>query len=74
MGKVEVDIKGYRQLTKEEQELINMVKDMAEEVGEVLDSLERREGVDKRWLAIGRTDLQKGFMGVIRSVAKPTTF
>lgn len=29
---------------------------------------------DNRWLAIGKTDLQKGFMAVIRSIAKPTTF
>jgi hypothetical protein len=29
---------------------------------------------DPRWLAIGKTDLQKGFMAVIRAIAKPETF
>lgn len=30
--------------------------------------------IDYRWLAIGKTDLQKGFMSVIRSIARPETF
>lgn len=30
--------------------------------------------IDKRWLSIGRTDMQKGLMAVIRSIAKPTSF
>lgn len=29
---------------------------------------------DKRWVAIGKTDLQKGFMALIRSIAKPESF
>lgn len=27
-----------------------------------------------RWLAEARTDLQKGFMSLVRSIAQPTTF
>lgn len=27
-----------------------------------------------RWLAEGRTDLQKGFMCVVRAISQPTTF
>lgn len=27
-----------------------------------------------RWLAEGRTDLQKGYMSVVRSIAQPVTF
>jgi len=30
--------------------------------------------VNARWLAIGVTHLQQGFMAVTRAVAKPTTF
>ena len=30
--------------------------------------------LDKRWLAIAKTDLQKGFMAATRSVAKPDFF
>ncbi len=29
---------------------------------------------DQRWIATGATDLQKGFMSIIRGVAQPTTF
>jgi hypothetical protein len=30
--------------------------------------------LDARWLAIGITDLQKGFMALIRAIACPETF
>ena len=72
-------IKGYRDLSAEEIAL--MGKDLSEKVGEFVAKLEAAEFAqsnlqvpDKRWLAIGKTDLQKGFMAVIRSIAKPTTF
>jgi hypothetical protein len=74
-------IKGYRDLSAEEIALMNEGKELAQKVGEFVEKLERAEFAktgdevpDKRWLAIGKTDLQKGFMAVIRSIAKPTTF
>ena len=70
-------IKGYRELNQTELVAINRIKDIAEDIGAMLDELEELEacdGIDKRWLAIGKTDLQKGFMAVIRSIAQPTTF
>jgi hypothetical protein len=30
--------------------------------------------LDQRWISIGATDLQKGFMAVIRGIAQPSTF
>lgn len=30
--------------------------------------------LDQRWISIGVTDLQRGFMAVIRGIAQPTTF
>lgn len=30
--------------------------------------------LDQRWISIGATDLQKGFMCVIRGIAQPSTF
>lgn len=30
--------------------------------------------LDQRWISIGSTDLQRGFMAVIRGIAQPTTF
>ena len=74
-------IKGYRDLAAEEIALMNEGKDLAQKVGAFIEKLEAAEFAqtsdqtpDKRWLAIGKTDLQKGFMAVIRSIAKPTTF
>lgn len=68
-------ITGYRELTKQEVELINTFKDLAASVGAIIKDLESFDtDVDKRWLAIAKTDLQKGFMSLVRSVAKPTTF
>lgn len=30
--------------------------------------------LDQRWISIGATDLQRGFMAVIRGIAQPSTF
>ena len=66
---------GYRELTEEEIAAMNEIKRVAEEVGDLVDQL---KGVahtpDLRWVAIGVTDLQKGFMALTRAVAQPTTF
>lgn len=67
-------IKGYRDLTQDEIDAMNKVKDIAEEVGNLIEAVEKIEGVDKRWASIAKTDLQKGFMSLTRSIARPTTF
>jgi len=70
-------IKGYRDLSQEEIDLMNEIKGKGEALYELIQRMEHMEGEsmpDFRWLTIGRTDLQKGFMALIRSVAKPTSF
>lgn len=70
-------ITGYRYLTQDEIDLMNEGKALAEQVGAYCQKLkDGRPGLsfDQRWLAIGITSLQQGFMAVIRSIAKPTTF
>lgn len=67
-------IKGYRDLTEEEIKLMNLCKQKAIEVGELIANLETVGSIDKRWLAIAKTDLQKSFMSLVRSIAKPETF
>lgn len=67
-------IKGYRDLSQEEIDGMNKLKALAEEVGKAMQDAEAMPGVDKRWLAIGRTQLQQGFMAAIRGIARPTTF
>lgn len=67
-------IKGYRDLSQEEINLMNEAKELAEQVGTLIEKVEKTTGVDLRWVAIGKTDLQKGFMSLIRGIAQPTTF
>lgn len=67
-------IKGYRDLSQEEIDAMNEIKKKAEEVGQLLEKVGAIESIDKRWLSIAKTDLQKGFMSAVRSVAQPTTF
>ncbi len=67
-------IKGYRDLTEVEIGAMNDCKLEAVEVGILCDKVAGMSGVDQRWVAIAKTDLQKGFMALIRSIAKPETF
>lgn len=67
-------IKGYRDLSQEEIDAMNAVKAKAEEVGTLISSLESMTDSDKRWVAVAKTDLQKGFMAAVRAIAKPTSF
>lgn len=75
-------IKGYRDLSAEEIALMNEAKALSEQCGALTEKLKNlvppnaqsNVTIDGRWLAIGVTDLQKGFMAVIRSIARPTTF
>ena len=67
-------IKGYRDLSEGEIAAMNNIKAKAIEIGELVKALEQKAWADKRWVAIGKTDLQTGFMALVRSVAKPETF
>lgn len=67
-------IKGYRDLSQEEIDLMNKAKELAVQVGELVEEVMATNKTDKRWASIGKTDLQTGFMALIRSVAQPTTF
>lgn len=67
-------IKGYRDLSAEEIALMNEVKAKAEEVGALVEKVAGTAGVDGRWVATGKTDLQKGFMSIVRGIAQPGTF
>lgn len=52
---------------------------LPKEVNEQLESGETSSfkygsSLDQRWISIGATDLQRGFMAVIRGIAQPTSF
>ena len=67
-------IKGYRDLSQEEIDLMNEVKAEGERLGQLVERVSQIEDVDLRWVSIAKTDLQKGVMSLVRSIAKPTTF
>ena len=67
-------ISGYRDLTQEEIDLINKIKVQAEITSLLIDELRDNPQFDQRWVSIGMTDLQTGYMALIRAVARPTTF
>jgi hypothetical protein len=67
-------IKGYRDLSEEEIKAMNAVKQKAEEVGVLVREMEANKSLDQRWVAIAKTDLQRGFMAAVRAIAQPTTF
>lgn len=86
-------ISGYRDLSQEEIDLMNEVKEHAEQTRHLVHKVEmtlinqQRERIESeelsphsdvteplRWMKEGRTDLQKGYMSLVRSIAQPTTF
>lgn len=68
-------IKGYRELSQEEIDLMNEIKTKGAELGELVDRLTSSEQhIDGRWLSIGITNLQQGLMALTRAVAKPEFF
>lgn len=68
------EIKGYRDLNKSEIALMNEGKVLAEQCSAFIDKLMAIENTDKRSVALGKTNMQQGFMWAIRGIAKPTTF
>lgn len=82
-------IKGYRDLSQEEINLMNKIKAKGEEVGELINELNKMRDVDadiigkltdeqlsetRRALDLAKTKLQTGFMWFVRAVALPDSF
>jgi len=82
---IQPKVTGYRQLSESEVVLMNEGKALAEQCGAYIAKLRtftQQESdannsgpvLDQRWVSIGATDIQRGFMAVIRGIAQPTTF
>lgn len=67
-------IKGYRDLTQEEINTMNSIKEHGENLRKMLWDMKTIEATDKRWVAIAETHLQQGIMAAVRAVAKPDSF
>lgn len=64
-------VEGYKPQSTEKVDLVNDNKRLEERVLRVLDELAKRDAIDKRWLAIGRTHIEEGFMAINRSIFQP---
>lgn len=71
---IQPKVTGYRQLSETEANLMNVIKAKGAEIGEIIEQLQMTNETDKRFVAIGKTEIQLGFMALIRSVAQPTSF
>lgn len=67
-------IKGYRDLSQEEIDLMNRIKEQGEQLRVLIDELNANFITDGRWVSIAQTHLQQGIMAAVRSVAKPDSF
>jgi hypothetical protein len=68
------EIKGYRPLSDAEIDLINDIKTQGEKMGVAIEASGAIPGVDQRWLAIARTNIQQGIMAWVRAITKPDGF
>jgi hypothetical protein len=64
-------VAGYLPQSDDKVELVNANKRLEEQCLRALDRLATLPATDKRWLAIGRTAIENGFMAVNRSVFRP---
>lgn len=72
-------IKGYRELSQEEIDLMNEIKEKGVELDALIEKVKGTVGGDPtgeplRWASIAKTHLQQGLMALTRAVAKPDFF
>ena len=77
-------IKGYRELSQAEIDLMNEIKSKGADLGELVSKLRDNQAAmsvglltgpeANRWISIGATHLQQGLMALTRAVAKPDFF
>ncbi len=67
-------ISGYKELDEKQIFYMNMIKKAGEDLAGMIETLEQEVDVDSRWVQEAVMDLQKGFMCLTRSIAKPDFF
>ena len=63
-------VSGYTTQSDDNVSLVNANKRREEYILRVLDEMATMPEIDKRWLAVGRTHIEQGFMAINRSVFK----
>jgi hypothetical protein len=67
-------IAGHDKLNAAQIGFINQIKHDAYGIRKLIETLEKNADCDPRWIEIGRTQMQLGFMALIRGVAKNPFF
>ena len=69
-------IKGYKELSQEQIDMMNKIKEQGIVLGELVEEIQASSHLspDLRWVAIGKTDLQQGLMALTRAVTVPDFF
>ncbi len=65
-------VSGYGPQGDDKIAIVNANKQLEERQLRILDALAKDESIDKRWLAIGRTGLERAWMDINRAVFKPS--
>lgn len=64
-------VSGYKPQSDTKVAAVNVNKQHEERILRVLDDLRNDPSVDQRWLATGRTQLEKAFMSINRAIFQP---
>jgi hypothetical protein len=65
-------IKGYRDLSQNELDQMNDIKQMEATVAQLWNPINHtNEDVDARWMRIAKTHLEEGFSAFVRAIAQP---
>jgi len=67
----EIKIHRSAELSNAQVETVNKLKSTEQALLEYLDDLEPLIAMDPRWLAIGTSDIQTGFMALVRAITDP---
>jgi len=66
---------GYTSQSEKNTRIVNQHRILEEHLLRLMDEyVKMKDDVDQRWLAIARTDIEKGFMALNRSIFKPQRF
>ena len=66
-------LRGYRSFSEEESALMIEGRDLAARCEEYVAKLSDLDDADKRSVALGKTNLQQGFMWTINAIAQPAS-
>lgn len=64
-------VHGYKAQDQGAVQMVNINKEAEEAILRLMDEYAGHPDVDKRWLAIARTNIEQGFMALNRSIFKP---